>query len=83
MRFVPIKELPRKMEGKCRLKNLEKMLADFMDSPHKIVRVQLDRGDYTSSAFGRASIYSSIKKYGYPIKVHFRAGQIYLVKETL
>ena len=82
MRFIPVETLPKKVSKRCPVKNLEKMLADFMESDIKLVLVELDSDDYSGPEFCRAALSAAVKKYKYPVKVHYRSRKTYLSKTS-
>lgn len=82
MILIPVKKLPdKKGQTRCRMKNLEKLLADFMNGTANIVRVELNRDDYDRVGLCRTSLRNAVVKYRYPIKVHCISGHVYLAKE--
>lgn len=80
MKFIPIEALPKKTTKRMHRKDLEKMLADFMESDIKLALVELDSDDYSDTMFCRNSLRAAIARYRYPVKVHYRSGNTYLCK---
>jgi hypothetical protein len=80
MKFVKVDEVPKKRYSR---KGLCNYWEEFMRMDVKIVKVELSKHDYASPRIAQSTFVSSIKKYGYPIDVMNRNGEIYLVRRDM
>lgn len=82
IKLTPVKELPKK----CYISHqhdLQKIFDEFLAMPHEIVKVELDRTNYTNIKSAYQSFINAVNTYKYPVKVALRQGEIYLVKKKI
>lgn len=79
MKFVEVKEIP------CYKRNhrLKDMWDEFIASNMKMAKVDLDIDEYSNLSVAASVMAVSIKRYGYPIKLVRRDGNIYLVRKDI
>lgn len=79
MKFVKVNEVPEVKK----YHHLKDYFEGFMDSNIKIAKVELNNGDYTSTACARTVLYAAIKRHGFPINIMKRGDEIYLVRRDM
>lgn len=79
MRFVKVEEVPNR-ERRHRLKDYWE---EFMSMNIRIAKADLDIGEYASPEVARSVMANSIKRFGYPIDLHRRGKDIYLVRRDM
>lgn len=80
MKFVECKEgLPERTDKK----NLKIYFEEFMSSNIKVAKVEFNKGDYKSIKIAYRCIHASVKRHGFPIKVHKIGNNIYLVRKDI
>ena len=81
MKFVPVNEVPKsRLGGKYQLKHY---LDEFMKMNVKIVKVDLHEHEYKHPKYAHSGLSTSVKRFGYPIDVHMRNNEIYLVRRDM
>lgn len=79
MKFVQVEALPGKKEKSV----LRNTWEEFMRMNVKTVKVELEAGEYASPTVARGVFAVSIKRFGYPIDVRLRDGEIYLIRRDM
>lgn len=79
MKFVQVEMIP----GRNEKHKLKHAWEEFMSMNVKIAKAELDIGEYSSPTVARSVWTISIKKYGYPIDVRMRKGEIYLIRRDI
>ena len=77
MKFTPVEKLP---ERRGRKGKLQKILTEFAESKHQIVKVEVDEGEYKDPRYVYAALQDAIKRSHYPLKVAQRDNVVYLMK---
>ena len=79
MKFVQVEMVPGKGENH----KLNAAWKEFMSMNVKIAKAELDVGEYASPTVARGVWAISIKRFGYPIDLKLRNGEIYLVRRDM
>ena len=79
MKFVEVKEVPRKISHNT----LRIKWDEFMAMNVKVAMVNLDKNEYKSIDTARETMAMSVKRYGYPITVTKRGDEIYLIRKDM
>lgn len=79
MKFVEVKEVP----GAKRNHRLKDMWDEFIASNMKMAKVDLDEDEYSCLSVAASVMAVSIKRYGYPIRLIRRDGNIYLIRKDI
>lgn len=79
MKLVAVDMVPGKYENH----KLKKTWREFMGMNVKIAKAELDIGEYASPSVARSVWGISIKRFGYPIKLKLRNGEIYLIRTDM
>ena len=79
MKFVQVEAIPGRKENH----KLKAAWKEFMSMNIKIAKAELDIGEYKSPrvAFGVWRL--SINRFGYPIDIKMRDGEIYLIRRDM
>lgn len=79
MTFIQVDNLPER-RGR---KDLRGFLKEFMTEDIKMAKINLNVMDYKCPRHCYNALHTSIKTGGFPIKVHMRNDEIYLVRTDL
>lgn len=79
MRMVVVKDgVPKRDYFK-----LKAMFDEFMALNVKVVKLELDEGDYASVYVAMHTIGKSAKTHGYPVKTSVRNGEVYMIRTDM
>ena len=82
MKFIEVSEIPERKDYDGRPKKpVRKFIECFLLSDIRIARVILEDEDYARPEYARLSLNEACKRYGYPVEVKTRSGDIYLVRK--
>lgn len=79
MKFVEVKKVPAERNM---YKN-QRILEEFLNMNVKCVEVQFDASEWKGPRSCCASLYNSVKRFGYPIRVSLGEEHVYLINNTL
>lgn len=80
MRFVKVERIEG--VGRPRYK-LQAKLTEFMQTNIKQAQVMFDEGEYVSASSAGASLWKSVKRFGFPIDVRRRGDKVYLIRRDM
>lgn len=80
MRFTKVETMP-KLGRKASALKME--LIEFINMDVKCVKVTLAPGEYSCSNSAQSTIQNAIKRYGFPITVRCRKGELYLIRTDM
>lgn len=69
MKGVPIDKLPERNNRKGRRGKLYKLLTDFMESPHRFLKIEVEENEYKDPRYAYSSLADAVERYHYPINV--------------
>jgi hypothetical protein len=80
--LTPVEELPK--EHRCDSQhNIFSTLNQFMESDHRIVKVELSSSDYDGCYAAYSAFRRGARAYKLPVKVCIRNGGLYLIKKDI
>lgn len=59
------------------------ILEEFLNMNTKIVKVERGEHDWKNFESARACLLNSVKRFGFPITVTVRAGEVYLINKSI
>lgn len=77
MKFTPVDHVP---EPKRAYNKLQKLIDDFVKSPHEVVKCHFEEGEYASSSVCYSVLRLAAKRSRHGVKVLKRGNDIYLSK---
>lgn len=81
MKFVEVKELPKKRGGERN--RIQNFLKEFMNQNVKFVKIEFKDGEYSTWKTADASMRVAVKRSCLPIKVECINEEIYLVRKDM
>ena len=76
MKFIPVEAVPKR-----RFKHhLQDLIEEFVKGDAEVVKIDLHEHEYKSAKVCRSCLGIAAKKSGYPVKVFYRDGVVYLSK---
>lgn len=81
MRFVPVDKVPGRMNSPDH--PVLAYLDEFMAMNEKVVRVELDNGEYLDYKSCYSSFCKAVRNGGYPVKVTMSQGIVYLQRKDM
>lgn len=80
MKFVEMKD---GVPGDKMKKHLKLYIDEFINMGVKVARVDIDEHDYKNVKVAYRVLYNHIKRFGHPINVVMRKGEIYFVRKDI
>lgn len=84
MKFVEVERIPKRFEnGRAEQKNYKHVFDEFMSMNVKFAKVEFSSREYISARCAYDAMHPAIKKYGLPISIHERNGEIYFERRDI
>lgn len=77
MKLVPTEHIP----GRCAKHDLQKLIEEFINGEAKVVNVDFNEHDYSSSKSCAGCFHNAIRRSGYSVKVCRRGDKVFLYGE--